>query len=306
MLRTITLVALVGLFAALPTRAHLQAAPEVATPSVPRTLPRGFALDTTMARYETRYRTYGRHRGRAHNVERAAALIDNTIVPPGGTFSFNGTVGPRTRRNGFRLAPVIEGGELVRGLGGGGVCQVASTLHAAALKAGLRVDARPHSRPSSYISLGLDAAVSYPALDLVITNPHDFPVQFRVHAEEGEVRAELVGDERFDVEVGRRVLGRRGFGQRVVEDASLAPGEQVVAQEGIRGARVEVTRTFASGAVERRVVQYPPTERIIRIGVRGGAEGAHPPEEGSPVAARTEARGSALDRTPSPRSPAGA
>ncbi|MFT5352940.1 MAG: vancomycin resistance protein YoaR, partial [Polyangiales bacterium] len=211
--------------------------------------------------------------GRGHNVRRAAELLHQTIIAPHGTLSFNEAVGARTRANGFRRAMVIDSGELVPGMGGG-VCQVASTLYAAALRAGLEVvDARPHSRPSSYIPMGLDATVSYPNLDLVLSNPFDFPIQVLSHASEGVMLVELIGQARpIAASVRRRVLSRQAFGERTVEDPALLIGTREVTQSGIRGARVQVTRTLTdeNGASreERNVIRYPPTDEIVHVGTQ--------------------------------------
>src|SRR5690606_221451 len=95
---------------------------------------------------------------------------------------------------GFGWAPVILDGELEPGVGGG-ICQVASTLHAAAVHALLEVvERRSHSRPSGYVSLGLDATVIYGEQDLVIKNP--YPAPLIVHAflpTPTKLRIELLG-----------------------------------------------------------------------------------------------------------------
>ena len=204
-----------------PVALHLPAANEIQDEpnefAAAEELPLGVSLDTQMAEYSTRFRTRGRSRGRGHNVQRAAELLDQTIIAPHGTLSFNEAVGARTRANGFRRAMVIDSGELVPGMGGG-VCQVASTLYAAALRAGLEVvDARPHSRPSSYIPMGLDATVSFPNLDLVVSNPFDFPIQVRSNASDGVMHVELIGaSSPIEARVSRRVLSRQPFSERVV------------------------------------------------------------------------------------------
>ena len=59
-----------------------------------------------------------------NNIRLAAASINDTVLAPGKTFSFNGTVGPRTEENGFRAAVNGRGVTVV----GGGVAQVASTI----------------------------------------------------------------------------------------------------------------------------------------------------------------------------------
>jgi len=218
-------------------------------------VPTGVALETSLASFSTRYHTGGRHRGRAHNVEQAAANLDGAIIPPHGTLSFNGVVGPRDRENGFRRAMVIDGGQLVPGMGGG-VCQVASTLHAAALEGGLEMgEYRPHSRPSGYIAMGLDATVSYPQIDLTVENPFDFPVLVQSHAVDGEMHVDLIGQARpREVEIARRVLNRRGYAQRVVEDIygaiQLLPGDG----EGRRQSQDAAHSGFETQAVTQAAV----------------------------------------------------
>lgn len=121
---------------------------------------------------------------RGENIKLAASRFNKHIIPPGGVFSFNKTVGPRTEEAGFGNAPVIFLGVLEPGIGGG-VCQVSSTLNGAVLKAGLKPLTRyPHSRPSTYIMPGLDATVSWPncddpdciPLDYTFKNTYDFPI----------------------------------------------------------------------------------------------------------------------------------
>jgi vancomycin resistance protein YoaR len=233
-------------------------------------LPEGLRLDTVLASFRTRYRGWGKNHSRAHNVELATERLHGAIIPAGGSLSFNERVGERTRRAGFRRAKVISGGELVDGMGGG-VCQVASTLHAAALVAGMEmVEYRPHSRPSTYIPMGLDATVVYPSQDLEIQNPFDFPIAVYAEADEGELEVELVGaSSPREVEIERRVLGRRAFGERIVEDPTLARGTRIISQEGIRGVRLERIRIVREGEdtfADYDVVRYPPTDRIIRVG----------------------------------------
>ena len=62
---------------------------------------------------------YGGIANRIHNVQLVAHLIDDHLIAPGSTFSFNGTTGERSADKGFLEAPVIINGELQTGLGGG-------------------------------------------------------------------------------------------------------------------------------------------------------------------------------------------
>ena len=59
-----------------------------------------------------------------NNVTLAASSINDTVLPSGGLFSFNGTVGPRTEAYGYRGAVNGRGAKVI----GGGVAQVASAI----------------------------------------------------------------------------------------------------------------------------------------------------------------------------------
>jgi len=230
-------------------------------------LPVAVVAPRTLASRTTEYPTRGRYRGRARNVETASERLDGVVIAPGESLSFNEVVGPRTFRNGFRRAPVIVDGEIEQGIGGG-VCQPASTLHAAALEAGLRiVEARTHSRPSGYVELGMDATVVDGRQDMVIANPLDAPVVVRASANEGRLRIALEGSvERApEVELERRIVARRSFPTEHRVDPALDPGESRVRQRGVRGAIVELTRRI-DGVEESWVVRYPPTPRIVAVG----------------------------------------
>lgn len=127
--------------------------------------------------YSTRFKISQPDRN--HNVAMAAARLNGAEVPAHGAWSFNREVGQRTVDGGWRVAPVLllEG---ARPAVGGGICQVSSTVYNAALLADMRATQRhAHSRPVRYIPLGRDATVSWGAKDLVLTNPHPFPIRLQ-------------------------------------------------------------------------------------------------------------------------------
>ena len=133
------------------------------------------------------------------NVTRAASQIDGVVLMPDEIVSFNDNVGPRSVENGFASAPRMFKGEMREGMGGG-TCQVAGTLHAAAFfrRARHRSERSNHSRPSGYIQhVGLDATVVYPVVNLTpsgtLTLPHRGP---RIGMEKGTLAFELLGRER--------------------------------------------------------------------------------------------------------------
>lgn len=226
-----------------------------------------------LGRFSTAYSQKQKDRHRGHNLKVGASKLDGKIIGPGETFSFNKTVGPRTESQGYRMAPVISEGELVDGMAGG-ACQLSSTLFAAAFFAGLDlVSSRPHTRPSSYIKMALDAAVAYPTTDLVLKNPYPFPVVLHYRVNQGRVRVEILGRPRpwRKVEFQREVKEVLPFTETQRPDPRVPRGRRVISQLGVPGFRLERRRLFyAEGAdpqkVEKRELRYPPTTQYIKQG----------------------------------------
>lgn len=117
---------------------------------------------------------------RAFNVEKAASLINNNIVKPGESWSFNEVVGERTVENGWLEANGILGGDRLSKQFGGGVCQVSTTLYNALLEAypyfADTFERQHHSWPSTYVDKGLDATVDTNHIDFAFTNKADSPI----------------------------------------------------------------------------------------------------------------------------------
>jgi vancomycin resistance protein YoaR len=198
---------------------------------------------------------------RAINIATAARYLNGSVIGPGETFSFNHTVGSRTVERGFTEAPQIVADELEPGVGGG-VCQVASTLYAAAVYGGLEtVQRRSHSRPSGYAPLGLDATVIDGELDLKLRNPYDSALI--VHAvlpTKTSLRIELLGrDPPGKVEHFYQVKEKHEFVRRVVVEPGFERNQSKRHQKGIWGYDVvsTVRTTYPNG--ERRFRSYTST-----------------------------------------------
>lgn len=107
---------------------------------------------------------------RVHNIQQALSVFNGMLLASGQEISFNDTTGPRTEKNGYQMAHVINGSQYVDDWGGG-VCQASTTLYNAMLRAGCEIVERgPHSIPSDYVTLGFDAMVNYPNRDLKFKN----------------------------------------------------------------------------------------------------------------------------------------
>jgi vancomycin resistance protein YoaR len=254
-------------------------------------------LDTTkvVASYATRFGYLGKQAGRAQNVARAAAGMDGVVLMPGEITSFNAEVGPRSTDNGFAPAPEIYKGEMREGIGGG-TCQVASTLHAAAYLGGLDIVERAnHSRPSGYIPMGLDATVVYPHVDLKVKNTYSFPVIVHAVADKGTLTVELLGSGSADsVDWTTATVGVSPYKRKIEETPWVAEGKIVVKQKGIKGYAIRKTRTMKSAdgraRVEEKTDVYPPTFEIFQVSPGTDPESL-PPLPGTEPAAPAQSNG---------------
>ncbi|WP_332697324.1 VanW family protein [Halalkalibacter lacteus] len=131
--------------------------------------------------------------GRSVNVKLSAEAISGIVLGPGDSFSFNQTVGERTRERGYQEAKEIVNKEFVMGIGGG-ICQTSSTLFNAVDQAGLEmVERYTHSKEVGYVPAGRDATVSWGSPDFRFSNPHSYPVllQSQVNVERGEIKVSV-------------------------------------------------------------------------------------------------------------------
>lgn len=249
---------------------EVDAAVEKVTPKLVASQLGNVKFDQVLGYFETRYTLGAKSKDRTYNLRLAASKLDGAVVMPGEVFDFNGVVGPRDEAHGYRVAPVIAQGELVDGLGGG-TCQISGTLHGAAFFAGLEIVERyPHSRPSYYIKLGLDATVVYPTINFRFKNPFDFPIVLHETVANGVVRAEILGPSRkLTVTYFRRIDEVLPFEEMERETPKLPEGTRVLAQRGIPGFKTTSSRVVRDGAYAVRDKwsdTYPPTTQIVNVG----------------------------------------
>ncbi len=130
---------------------------------------------------------------RLANIDLACRSINGTVLMPGESFSFNKVVGQRTIEKGYSQAGTIAKGQLIQDVGGG-VCQVSTTLYNAVVRADLKIDKRNnHAWPISYISIGEDAAVNWPNLDLQFSNNKNTPVFIIMYYNSKSTSCEIYG-----------------------------------------------------------------------------------------------------------------
>ena len=141
---------------------------------------------------------------RIHNLQLAVSLIDGTLVAPSEVFSLNQVVGERTSERGFRVAPVIVGGQYEEDVGGGSHRwrQPSSTPPG---KRGSRSSSVTHALYIARYPAGRDAAVNYPNLDLKFLNDTSGYLLVRGGYDNAGISISILGPD-----TGRRVVSETG------------------------------------------------------------------------------------------------
>lgn len=226
----------------------------------------------TFSTYTSRYNV--NNTNRSTNVEIATSKINNIIILPGETFSYNKTVGERTISAGFKEASIYTSNGIEYGLGGG-ICQVSSTLYNAVLEANLQVVERKNHRYSvSYVPLGCDATVSYGYIDFKFKNSRKYPIKLIASANNGKVSISIVGlkeDTEYDVSIVTNTIQTIPFETKYVYDSSLPPNKQVVKQKGSSGYKIETYKVVSldNSIISKTLIStdtYSPLTHIICVG----------------------------------------
>lgn len=199
-----------------------------------------------LATYTTTHNDHIDDEGRNVNLDIASTKIDGLIIPPGGKFSFNKVVGPRTAKCGFKNAGVIVQGRVIPGLGGG-ICQVSTTLYRATLMSGLKIDERyNHSIYDGieYADRGLDAAVAWGHKDFRFTNSLDIPILIVSKAGKGVVSIEIFAEKKpfENVVLETRNEIKYPFKVEKKKNSTLKSGQVKISHPGVHGYSIETFR----------------------------------------------------------------
>lgn len=139
---------------------------------------------------------------RTENLRLACEAIDGTVLNPGEVFSFNSTVGERTKEKGYKPGIIFAGDGASEAEIGGGVCQVASTIYYCTLMADFEtVERAPHMYTVSYVPAGCDATIYWGALDFKFKNTNSTPIMINASVSGGQVNISLVGTMEHDYTV---------------------------------------------------------------------------------------------------------
>ena len=164
------------------------------------------AFPDLLATFSTKYVN---NADRTTNLRIAASKMDGTVIVPGGTFSFNSVVGPRTTSRGYKSAAIYSEGTVVNDTGGG-ICQVVTTIYNAAIKANMNItERRNHSFLPTYADPGYDATVVYGSQDFKFKNSRDYPIKIIASVENGYCTVEIYGlktENEYDVSIETNII----------------------------------------------------------------------------------------------------
>lgn len=230
------------------------------------------AFPNLLASYSSNYSSSNYNR--STNVALATSKINGIVLMPGQSFSYNGTVGQRTLRAGFKEAGAYVNGEVTTAVGGG-ICQVSSTLYNAVLRANLEVTNRTnHMFQVGYVPIGTDATVSWGAPDFQFKNNRNYPIKIVATTAGKNVYIKIFGlkeDNDYDVEILSYRTGTIPFNTTYTSDPSLGEGQTKVVQNGSNGATSVTYKILKRNGqeVSRELVsrdRYQPHNQVIAKG----------------------------------------
>ncbi len=243
--------------------------PKITVKSLPQE-----AFPDQLATYSTTYASSNYNR--STNISLAASAVNGTVLMPGETFSYNGTLGQRTTAKGYREAGAYVNGQVSTEVGGG-ICQVSSTLYNAALLCNLEIVARTnHSFEPSYVPAGQDATVSWKSPDFQFKNNREYPIKLVASAGGGRVTFIIYGvksNDDYEVKIQSSKTGSIPFSTQYVNDDSLPVGTTKVTQSGSNGCRsVTYKILYKNGQeVSRTLINsdtYNPHNQVIAKGTK--------------------------------------
>jgi vancomycin resistance protein YoaR len=213
---------------------------------------------------------------RTENLAVAAKAVNGKLIMPGDKFSLNKTLGPRIIENGYTEAPVIINNKLEPGIGGG-ICQVATTLYNAVLRADLKVDERyHHAFPVGYIQPGQDATISGDALDLKFENQLQYPIYIESYITNNKFIVNLYGyssDKSKRIEIYSEIVETYTPKIVYIDDPTMDEGKQQVEVQEHTGYKVNTYKLIYKNnvLVNKEFLYtdvYDPVDGVVKRGTK--------------------------------------
>lgn len=136
------------------------------------------------------------------NIQLACKKINGILIRPGETFSFWRTIGPTSKKKGYKEGLIISKSKLTSGCGGG-LCQMANMIHWLVLNSPLTVTELHHHSDALFpderrrVPFGTGTSVNYNYIDYRFKNETDQTVQILVWIDGEELRGELRCEKEF-------------------------------------------------------------------------------------------------------------
>lgn len=235
------------------------------------------AFPDLLATYSTRYD--GGDVDRTTNLKIACQKINDKVILPGETFSYNKTLGERTVAAGYKNAKVYENGQVVDGIGGG-ICQISSTLYNSVLMSNLEVvERRNHQFVTSYTPAGRDATVVYGQTDFKFKNTRTYAIKIKASCSNGVATVSIYGikeQNEYTISFSTKTISTIPYTVKYVDDSTLTAGTEKVKQKGANGI---ITETYIIKSLNGKVVStnllskdtYNAMQRIILRGTKGSS-----------------------------------
>lgn len=171
------------------------------------------------------------------NIKIASNDLNGTIVDSEQVFSFNDTLGKRTKNRGFVSAPMYINNGVSNEIGGG-ISFVASGIYEGILRSGYETKERlPHRYIVEYKEPGLDSAIYYGTYDLKFKNNTPNRLKIETINQNDGVRFRLIGKKENNkkVELNIEKKETEKFTTKYLPTNSLKDGERKIIQSGRNG-----------------------------------------------------------------------
>lgn len=213
---------------------------------------------------------------RATNLRTGSSKINGHVLMPGEVLSGYECMHPFSIANGYATAAAYENGQVVDSIGGG-VCQIASTLYNAVLKAELEVVQRQnHSMIVSYVKPSQDAAIAGTYKDIKFKNNYSTPIYVEGYTSGTTLTFTIYGKETRPAnrtfEFISETLGSTDPGApKEVVDPAMAPGSRRQVQSAHRGLRSRLWKVvYVDGVEQSREIlhtdSYNASKAIVKVG----------------------------------------
>lgn len=221
-------------------------------------------IDEIIAQYTTKITDMDN----ADSIKQAVSAVNNSIIYSTHSHNGQGSI--------FSFNKHLQKANLLRAQNNEGYNQVASTLYAAILIAGIdqnTITRTPHEETVDYIEPGLDACVLSDSGDLNFQNTLDGTILVNAEVKGDKVIVSILGKRLNNSSNSIKTEVQQRYTPTVIntENQDLKPGEKKMISQGKEGLKVNVYRVMLSGGqeVDRQLLyydQYKPIDAVVQIG----------------------------------------